>query len=83
MKIAVLAGGGRSSAGCRLPGARVHDALRSLDHEVVVLDPGADLVMRLKRERPEVAFIALGLGGEDGTVQELLEIVGIPSPAPA
>jgi D-alanine-D-alanine ligase len=84
MKIAVLAGGRSLERGVSLrSGARVHDALRSLDHEVVVLDPGSDLVTRLKRERPEVAFIALhGPGGEDGTVQELLEIVGIPYTGP-
>ena len=33
--------------------------------------------------RPDVAFIALhGAGGEDGTVQELLEILGIPYTGP-
>jgi D-alanine-D-alanine ligase len=38
-----------------------------------------DLVRRLRDERPEVAFVALhGRDGEDGTVQELLEIAGIP-----
>ena len=37
----------------------------------------------LREERPEVAFIALhGPGGEDGTVQELLEILGIPYTGP-
>ena len=38
-----------------------------------------DLVDRLIAERPDVAFVALhGRGGEDGTVQELLELVGVP-----
>ena len=46
---------------------------------MVPIDVGSDLVDRLQAERPDVAFIALhGRGGEDGTVQELLELVGIP-----
>src|ERR1700712_5911519 len=60
-------------------GARVEDALARLGHDVVAIDVGADLVDRLTAERPDVAFVALhGRGGEDGTVQELLELVGIP-----
>jgi len=57
----------------------VEDALARLGHEVLAIDVGPDLVERLQRERPDVAFVALhGRGGEDGTVQELLELVGIP-----
>jgi D-alanine-D-alanine ligase len=84
MRAAVLAGGRSLERQVSLrSGARVEDALRSLGHEVVQLDPAADLVRRLKEERPEVAFIALhGRGGEDGTVQELLEILGIPYTGP-
>jgi D-alanine-D-alanine ligase len=80
MKAAVLAGGRSLERGVSLrSGARVADALRSLGHEVTDIDPGPELVRRLKSEPPEVAFIALhGPGGEDGTVQELLEITGIP-----
>ena len=38
---------------------------------------------RRSAERPDVAFVALhGTGGEDGTVQELLEILGIPYTGP-
>src|SRR5207249_9788811 len=45
----------------------------------VPIDVGADLVQRLADEQPEVAFVALhGRDGEDGTVQELLEVMGIP-----
>jgi D-alanine-D-alanine ligase len=84
MKIAVLAGGRSLERQVSLrSGARVEDALRSLGHDVTQIDPGAELVARLKHERPEVAFIALhGPGGEDGTVQELLEILGIPYTGP-
>jgi D-alanine-D-alanine ligase len=84
MRVAVLAGGRSLERQVSLrSGARVEDALASLGHEVLRLDPGGDLVRRLKEERPELAFIALhGPGGEDGTVQELLEILGIPFTGP-
>jgi D-alanine-D-alanine ligase len=60
-------------------GARAEDALVRLGHEVVPIDVGPDLVDRLRAERPDVAFVALhGRGGEDGTVQELLEVLAVP-----
>ena len=60
-------------------GARVEDALERLGHEVTPIDVGADLVEQLSGDRPDVAFVALhGRDGEDGTVQELLEVMGIP-----
>ena len=84
MKVAVLKGGRSLERGVSLrSGARVEDALERLGHEVVSLDVGGDLVPRLREARPEVAFIALhGPDGEDGTVQELLEILGIPFTGP-
>ena len=84
MKVAVLKGGGGLERQVSLrSGARVEDALSALGHEVLAIDVGADLVATLKAERPEVAFIALhGRGGEDGTVQELLEILRIPYTGP-
>ncbi len=60
-------------------GARVQDALERLGHEVLPIDVGADVVERLTADPPDVAFVALhGRDGEDGTVQELLEVMGIP-----
>ena len=84
MRIAVLKGGrGLERQVSLRSGARVEDALASLGHEVQPVDVGADLVATLKAEQPEVAFIALhGPGGEDGTVQELLEILDIPYTGP-
>ena len=84
MKVAVLKGGrGLERQVSLRSGSRVEDALESLGHEVLAIDVGADLVATLKAERPEIAFIALhGAGGEDGTVQELLEILGIPHTGP-
>ena len=80
MKVAVLKGGDSLERLVSLrSGARVEDALGRLGHEVVPIDVGPDLVDRLTAERPDVAFVALhGRGGEDGTVQELLELLGIP-----
>jgi D-alanine-D-alanine ligase len=80
VKVAVLKGGSSLERTVSLrSGARVEDALARLGHEVLPIDVGADLVDRLTAERPDVAFVALhGRGGEDGTVQELLELVGIP-----
>ncbi len=84
MKVAVLKGGRSLERGVSLrSGARVEDALERLGHEVLPLDVGADLVERLNAESPDVAFVAMhGPGGEDGTAQELLEILGVPFTGP-
>ncbi len=79
-KVAVLKGGGSLERTVSLrSGARAQSALRQLGHEVTAIDVGADLVERLLVLKPDVAFIALhGSDGEDGTVQGLLEAIGIP-----
>jgi D-alanine-D-alanine ligase len=79
-RVAVLKGGGSLERQVSLrSGARVEDALQRLGHEVAGIDVGGDLVARLRAEPPDVAFVAMhGRDGEDGTVQELLEILGIP-----
>jgi D-alanine-D-alanine ligase len=84
MRVAVLKGGrGLERQVSLRSGARVEDALEALGHDVIPIDVGADLVSTLKADRPEVAFVALhGPGGEDGTVQELLEILRIPYTGP-
>ncbi len=78
-RVAVLKGGHSLERGVSLrSGARVEDALERLGHAVVPIDAGHDLVARLRAAAPDVAFIALhGRDGEDGTVQELLELLGI------
>jgi len=80
MRVAVLKGGRSLERNVSLrSGARVEDALQRLGHDVVPIDVGADLVDRLRDVAPDVAFVALhGRGGEDGTVQELLELIGVP-----
>jgi D-alanine-D-alanine ligase len=78
-RVAVLEGGRSLERQVSLKsGARVQDALERLGHEVVAIDVGADLVPRLRAADPEVVFIALhGRDGEDGTIQELLEVMGL------
>jgi D-alanine-D-alanine ligase len=79
-RVAVLKGGSSLERQVSLKsGARVEDALERLGHDVVPVDVGADMIERLRTARPDVAFVAMhGRDGEDGTVQELLEILGIP-----
>jgi D-alanine-D-alanine ligase len=79
-RVAVLKGGRSLERQVSLKsGARVEDALESLGHEVHGIDVGHHLVQRLRELAPEVCFLALhGRDGEDGTVQELLEILGLP-----
>jgi D-alanine-D-alanine ligase len=83
-RVAVLKGGRSLERQVSLgSGARVEDALERLGHEVVGIDVRGDLVQRLREWGPDLAFIALhGREGEDGTVQELLEILGIPYTGP-
>jgi len=85
MKVAVLKGGRSLERSVSLrSGARVEDALERLGHEVVPLEADGELVKHLAAEPPDVAFVAMhGLGGEDGTAQELLEILGIPFTGPS
>jgi len=79
-RVAVLKGGRSLERQVSLrSGARVQDALERLGHDVVGIDAGTDLIRRLREEAPDAAFVALhGRDGEDGTVQELLEILGLP-----
>lgn len=79
-RVAVLKGGRSLERQVSLKsGARVEDALARLGHRVASIDVGHDLIEQLQADAPEVAFVALhGRDGEDGTVQELLEILDIP-----
>lgn len=79
-KVGVLLGGRSSEREVSLKsGAAVRDALIRKGYEAVAVDPDARLAEKLKAEQIDVAFIVLhGKWGEDGTVQGLLEIMGIP-----
>ncbi len=80
MRVAVLKGGRSLERSVSLrSGARVQSALRRLGHEAVAIDAGPELVSKLLECAPDATFVALhGHDGEDGTVQELLEAIGVP-----
>ncbi len=80
MKVAVLMGGASFEREFSLASGRnVCAALEEAGHKVVPLDTTSDLVPTLRSERPDVCYSALhGKHGEDGTIQSLLEFVGIP-----
>lgn len=83
-KIAVLMGGRSLEREVSLKsGERVCAALVERDYRVLGLDVTPDLVTTLRGERPDAVYIALhGKYGEDGTVQELLEFLGVPYTGP-
>jgi D-alanine-D-alanine ligase len=84
VRVAVLKGGRSLEREVSLrSGSNAEAALRRLGHDVLEIDVDQHLVRTLRAERPDAAFIALhGKGGEDGTVQELLEILEIPYTGP-
>ncbi|MEW6182521.1 MAG: D-alanine--D-alanine ligase [Bacillota bacterium] len=84
MRVAVLLGGRSAEREVSLrSGEAVYKALAERGMDAVKIDAGPDVAERLRAERPDVAFIALhGKGGEDGCIQGLLEIMGIPYTGP-
>ncbi len=83
-KIAVLMGGRSLERGVSLmSGRRVERALEERGYPVIALDVDETLVPTLMSQSPDLVFISLhGKDGEDGTIQELLEILGIPYTGP-
>ncbi len=79
-RVAVLYGGKSAEREVSLKsGAAVIDALTTAGVDVVAIDVGDDLLERLQSEKIDRAFIILhGRGGEDGSMQGLLECLGIP-----
>jgi D-alanine-D-alanine ligase len=79
-RVAVLKGGRSLERSVSLrSGAQVQDSLGRLGHDVVAIDVGPQLVEELLASDADVAFVALhGRYGEDGTVQGLLEAIGLP-----
>lgn len=60
-------------------GKAVIQGLKRRGYNVTAIDVDPDLAIKLKRKHIGAAFIALhGRWGEDGSVQGLLEIMGIP-----
>ncbi|MFT7058171.1 MAG: D-alanine-D-alanine ligase [Pseudorhodobacter sp.] len=79
-KVVVLRGGRSVEREVSLSSGReCANALREAGYEVVTVDAGADLSVRLTELKPDVVFNALhGRWGEDGCVQGMLEWMGIP-----
>lgn len=82
--IAVLSGGSSLEREVSLrSGSRVADALADRGHHVDRIDVDASMVPRLTEGDHDIAFLCLhGSAGEDGTVQSLLELIGLPYTGP-
>ena len=80
LHVAVLMGGWANERQVSLTsGAGVADALESKGHRVTRIDMGRDVALRLAEAKPDVVFNALhGVPGEDGTVQGMLDLMGLP-----
>jgi D-alanine-D-alanine ligase len=79
-RVAVLKGGWSAEREVSLnSGAAAAKALRAKGYDAVEIDAGRNLADQLKDARPDAVFNALhGQWGEDGCVQGLLEVLGIP-----
>lgn len=78
--IAVLCGGRSGERDVSLrSGKRVYESLKKQGFKATQFDLDNDLVSKLHKAKIDIVFIVLhGKYGEDGTVQGLLEIAGIP-----
>jgi D-alanine-D-alanine ligase len=79
LHIAVLMGGWSAEREVSLTsGNGVADALESRGHKVTRIDMGRDVAQQLAAAAPDVVFNALhGTPGEDGTVQGLMDLMGL------
>ncbi len=77
--IVVLMGGWANEREVSLmSGHGVADALEQKGYRVTPIDMGRDVAARLAEARPDVVFNALhGVPGEDGSVQGMLDLMGI------
>jgi len=80
LHVAVLMGGWANEREVSLMTARgICDALDSRGHRVTRIDMDRDVALRLAEAKPDVVFNALhGVPGEDGTVQGMLDLMGLP-----
>jgi len=78
--VAVLMGGLSAEREVSMMGGRsAVEALEKRGYRVTAIDADRDLCRKLAEAKPDVVYNALhGPYGEDGTVQGLLEILGIP-----
>jgi len=79
VRIAVLMGGWSNEREVSLTsGNGVADALEGLGHDVIRIDMDRDVAARLVEAKPDIVFNALhGCPGEDGTVQGMLDLMGL------
>lgn len=79
LHIAVLMGGWSAEREVSLmSGNGVAEALESLGHRVTRIDLDRDVAAKLAEAKPDVVFNALhGTPGEDGSVQGMLDLMGI------
>jgi D-alanine-D-alanine ligase len=80
VNVAVLAGGRTPEHDVSLrSGHRVVGAMRDLGHTAEMIDPGElSLAEALQERAPDLCYLALhGKEGEDGTVQRLLDLIGV------
>jgi D-alanine-D-alanine ligase len=80
LELLILAGGLSHERDVSLrSGRRVAEALRALGMSVSVRDVDAGLLSYLESARPDVVWPILhGATGEDGSIRDLLELVGVP-----
>jgi D-alanine-D-alanine ligase len=80
LHVAVLMGGWASERPVSLmSGEGVAKALESRGHRVTRIDMDRQVALRLAEAAPDVVFNALhGVPGEDGTVQGMMDLMGIP-----
>lgn len=78
--VVVLMGGWSSEREVSLTsGKACAKALESRGHKVSLIDAGRDISQQLEELKPDAVFNALhGRWGEDGCVQGVLEVLGIP-----
>lgn len=80
LKIGVLTGGWSGEREISLrSGKNVANALKNAGYNVISIDVDKNIVDVLKKEKVELAYIALhGLFGEDGGIQSILTMMDIP-----
>lgn len=79
-KIGVLCGGTSSEREISLKsGKAVYNSLKKSGMNAVLIDADRNVAEKIKNKKIDIAYITLhGPMGEDGTIQGMLEIMGIP-----
>ncbi|WP_336959256.1 D-alanine--D-alanine ligase [Sphingobium aquiterrae] len=77
--VAVLMGGWSAERPVSLmSGEGIAKALESRGHRVTRIDMDRDVALRISEAKPDIVFNALhGVPGEDGTVQGMLDLMGV------